>query len=46
MPFSTSNLTTQAAILHSARSTWNGWAFLAQDRELRLVAVELPPPAL
>ncbi|MGV2336251.1 MAG UNVERIFIED_CONTAM: hypothetical protein LVR18_19820 [Planctomycetaceae bacterium] len=40
------DLTTQAAILHSAPSTWGGWSFLAQDRELRLVAVELPPPAL
>jgi hypothetical protein len=35
---------TQACFFQLAWGTWSGWAFIAQDRELRFVALELPPP--
>ena len=35
---------TQACFFHLAWGTWSGWSFIAQDRELRFVALELPPP--
>jgi hypothetical protein len=36
---------TENSLFHTACGTWTGWSFIAQDRELRFVAVELPPPA-
>ena len=36
---------TQACFFQLAWGTWSGWSFIAQDRELRFVAVEFPPPA-
>ena len=41
----TSRRLTQASIFSIAWGTWAGWSFIAQDRELRFVAGELPPPA-
>jgi hypothetical protein len=35
---------TQASIFNLLWGAWSGWSFIAQDRELRFVAVELPPP--